>query len=40
MLSKEELDTQLGHFKNIVLVGPIDFFIKTDEKDYRAKELT
>ena len=39
-LSNEELDIQLGEFKNIVLAGPIDFFIKTDKKDYRLKELT
>ena len=31
-LSNEELDIQLGHFENIALMGPIDFFVKPIEK--------
>jgi len=39
-LSNQELNIQLGHFKNTILAGPIDFFIKNNQKDYRVKELT
>jgi hypothetical protein len=39
-LSNEELNIQLGHFKNTVLAGPIDFFVKTVEKNYGIKKLT
>jgi hypothetical protein len=39
-LSGEELNIQLGHFKNTVLGGPIDFFVKPVQKNYRIKELT
>jgi hypothetical protein len=39
-LSNEELDIQLGHFKNTVLEEPIDFFVKTLKKITGVKELT
>jgi hypothetical protein len=38
-LTKEELNIQLGHFANIAMMGPIDFFVKPIEKDYRVGEL-
>jgi hypothetical protein len=38
-LTKEELAIQLGHFENGALCGPIDFFVKPREKNYRIKPL-
>jgi hypothetical protein len=38
-LSNEELNIQLGNFENIALMGPIDFFLKSIEKNYRIREL-
>src|SRR6185369_10850851 len=39
-LSNEELNIQLGLFKNVALAEPIDFFIKPTEKNYQISELT
>lgn len=39
VLSNEELDIRLGHFQNIPLMGPINFFIKPVEKSNRIKAL-
>jgi hypothetical protein len=38
-LSNEELNIQLGYFENMALMGPIDFFLKPIEKNYRMREL-
>jgi hypothetical protein len=38
-LSKEELNIQLGHFANVAMLGPIDFFFKPVEKNYRTRVL-
>lgn len=38
-LSNEELNIQLGHFANVAMMGPIDFFVKPIEKNYRMREL-
>ena len=38
-LSKEELNIQLGHFANVAMMGPIDFFVKPIEKNFRMREL-
>ena len=38
-LSKEELNIQLGRFANVAMMGPIDFFVKPIEKNYRTREL-
>jgi hypothetical protein len=39
-LSNEELNIQLGYFKNTVLKEPIDFFVKALKKITGVKELT
>jgi hypothetical protein len=39
-LSKEELNIQPGKFANIAMMGPIDFFVKPIEKNYRTQLLT
>ena len=38
VLSNEELNIQLGDFKNVASIAPIHFFVKTIEKKY-LKEL-
>jgi hypothetical protein len=38
-LTNEELDINLGKFKNVAMVGPIEFFVKPIEKNYRIREL-
>src|SRR5215203_7452384 len=39
VLSKEELNIQLGNFANTAMMGPIDFFIKPIERNYRSRVL-
>jgi hypothetical protein len=38
-LSKQELKIQLGHFANVAMMGPIDFFVKPVEKKSRIRVL-
>jgi hypothetical protein len=38
-LSKEELNIEFGHFPNMAMVGPIDFFVKPNERSYRTRVL-
>jgi len=38
-LTHEELNIQLGHFPNSAMIGPIDFFVKSIEKNYRMREI-
>jgi hypothetical protein len=38
-LCNKELDIQLGNFKNMALMGPIDFFVKPVQKNTRIREL-
>lgn len=38
-LSHRELDIQLGHFENISIISPIDFFIKPVRKEARIMPL-
>ncbi len=38
-LTNEELDINLGKFKNVAMTGPIEFFVKPIEKNYRIREL-
>jgi hypothetical protein len=38
-LSREDLNIQLGHFANMAMVGPIDFFAKPVERNYRTRVL-
>jgi hypothetical protein len=38
-LSNEELHVQLGYFKNVALMGPIDFFVKPIAQNLRVREL-
>jgi hypothetical protein len=38
-LTDEELDIQLGRFENLAMMGPMDFFVKPVDKNYRVREL-
>lgn len=38
-LTNEELEIHLGRFNNLAMMGPVDFFVKPIEKNYRVREL-